>query len=275
MGQVLKKDKIGALSENSGTITLEPSVLTVGGQQYQTSTLTRLIADDVTLTAVTRYQIYAVVDSSNVVLRISTNENSVGPSGFTSWKLVGSFYSDGLSSVGFGDFVNITGTPETGPIPFEMEVQAVTTDPSKSNSPDRDEAFFVRNGRKVSFSYNFQASTGTGGTAGSGTYMFQLPGNLSIDFDKTHTADTAAGLGVVGSCSFRTNATDEAAGYSRLYQAGGKEGISIWGIVESGGNGVLVDSTTAYVFTNSGLHYSFNADDIPVQGWDNVAIEDL
>lgn len=105
MGQILQADSIGALSHSSGVITLAASRLTIGGQQYVTSSLNRTISTDVTMTANTRYQIFAVVSGGVVSLRISTNENSVGPSGFSSWKLVGSFQSNRLSV--FGSFNEI------------------------------------------------------------------------------------------------------------------------------------------------------------------------
>jgi hypothetical protein len=111
MGQIIMQDKIGILSATSTTVTLAPSVLTIGARQFRTQTLTRTIATDVTLTAnVTLYFIYAIVVSGTVQLRISTNVNSSGPSGFNSWKLVGAFYdSTGIDPA----FVNIVGVPST------------------------------------------------------------------------------------------------------------------------------------------------------------------
>ena len=113
MGQILLQDSIGTLSHSTGVISLTASTVTVGGQQYNTSTLTRTISTDVTMTANTLYMIYMVIVSGVPQLRISSNVNSVGPSGFTYWKLVGAFYADGLSIVDFGSFVNIENTPIT------------------------------------------------------------------------------------------------------------------------------------------------------------------
>lgn len=39
MGQVLKQDKVGLLSESGGTITLAPSILTIGGVGATTQSL--------------------------------------------------------------------------------------------------------------------------------------------------------------------------------------------------------------------------------------------
>jgi hypothetical protein len=118
MGQILQADKIGTMSQSAGIVTMAasssvPSYLTIGGQQYQiTASLTRTITSDVTLTLQNLYHVYAVVSAGVVVLRISTNLNSVGPAGFTSWKLVGAFYTD--TAAAFNAFVSTKSiTPST------------------------------------------------------------------------------------------------------------------------------------------------------------------
>ncbi len=116
MAQKLRDDKIGTISHSGGTISMaasssNPAWLTIGGQQYRvTSTLSRTISADVTLAQATRYQVFAVISGGNVVLRISTNENSIGPSGFASWKLVGSFLSQGFAAA-FGGLLPIDRKP--------------------------------------------------------------------------------------------------------------------------------------------------------------------
>lgn len=116
MAQKLRDDKIGQLTHSAGNITMaaslsNPAYLTIGGQQYKvTSNLTVALP---AMSANTRYQVFAVLNAGVVELRISQNENSVGPAGFNRWKLVGSLYANGLSSVAFGSFVNISGVPES------------------------------------------------------------------------------------------------------------------------------------------------------------------
>lgn len=108
MGQKVREDKIRTLSHGSGVITMaaseiSPAWLTIGGQQYFiTSNLSRTITLDVTLVASTNYQIFAVVSGGVPQLRISTNSDSVGPSGFTFWKTIGGFFTN--TSAGFGGF---------------------------------------------------------------------------------------------------------------------------------------------------------------------------
>lgn len=104
-------DKIGALSHNAGTLTLAPSLVTVGGQQIYTGTLSRAIASDVTLAANTLYMVYVVIASGVTSLRVSTNVNSAGPAGFSRWALVGAFMSSGAITPAYAYSVNIIGTP--------------------------------------------------------------------------------------------------------------------------------------------------------------------
>jgi hypothetical protein len=112
MAQRLYEDKIPVLTESSGTITLAAGArLTIGGQQYITSSALNVSAD--TSTANARWQVYAVVSGGVVSLVISQNENSVGPAGYTSWKLVGCYVNNGESAPGFGTLVNIEGVPAT------------------------------------------------------------------------------------------------------------------------------------------------------------------
>ncbi len=124
MAQILQLDKIGSLSQSSGTITLAASTLTIGGQQYPTGPLTTAVNTSV---GNTRYMIYAIQSGGVVSLTQSTNVNSVGPAGSTSWKLVGAYYTNGLASVGFGSFVNIVGIPKTDRISYLPTYQGFGT----------------------------------------------------------------------------------------------------------------------------------------------------
>lgn len=118
MAQNIRIEKIGTLSQNAGVLSLGPSIIKIGGQQYSTPSLSRPIALDVTMVANSRYQVYAVLSGGVPTLKISANENSVGPVSFAGWKLVGSFYANGMSPVAFGSFVTIEGSQETGYISY-------------------------------------------------------------------------------------------------------------------------------------------------------------
>jgi hypothetical protein len=107
MGQFFNsKEKIGALSESAGTITLQDSHLLIGGQGYDTGNLDLTIG---TASAGTLYMIYAVLDSGSIILVKSTNMNSVGPAGYDSWRLVSAFFVKQADT--FSSFVNIEGVP--------------------------------------------------------------------------------------------------------------------------------------------------------------------
>ena len=99
----LGSDTIGSLSQGSGTFTLAASRLTIGGQQYKTSAL----SVTPTLAANTMYCLYVVLSSGVLTLVSSTNVNSVGPAGFSSWKLVGAYVTNYLSA--FTRFLPIEG----------------------------------------------------------------------------------------------------------------------------------------------------------------------
>lgn len=183
MGQILLEDKIGALSHSSGVITLAASRLTIGGQQYETSSLNRTIATDVTLIANSLYMIYAVLSGGVVSLRISTNVNSVGPAGFTIWKLVGAFYANGTTSPAFGDFVNIEGVPETGPILFT---------PTGTFTNTTYTGKWKRKGDKVE---HIVVATANG--AVTGTFNLNMPTLQQIDVSKYTGAGSTPYVGVM------------------------------------------------------------------------------
>lgn len=194
MGQRLKEDKIGTLSHSSGTISVAASILTIGGQQYVTSALSRLISTDVTLIAATRYMVYAVISGGNPALRISTNVNSVGPAGFASWKLVGAFYSDGMSPVAFGSFVNIEGVPSTSYISYQPVWASSGTQPTLGNGTLTGKFKIWGDTQEVHFELNGGSTT----SAGTGGYTMSLP--LATDAAKMAVANpTSTILSLVNS----------------------------------------------------------------------------
>lgn len=90
----VRKIQVSQLSHSAGVISAY-----INGVLFQVSVGT--------LTANTLYMIYY----TSAGLVISTNVNSVGPSGYSGWVLVGAFYSNGLSSVGFGAFIKDVNSP--------------------------------------------------------------------------------------------------------------------------------------------------------------------
>lgn len=199
MGQRLSLDTIGVLSHSSGTLSLAASKITIGGQQYiTTAATTRLISTDVTLVANTRYQVYAVISGGVVALRVSANENSVGPAGFTAWCLAGSFITGAAAA--FGTFVNITGRPEYN---IKAIYQAVSTSVSANTIINfatlvKDTNGSVTTGASWKFTapvtaYYSLSSTITAassGTGGAASYYTSLNGTRALDL---RNSDGASG----------------------------------------------------------------------------------
>lgn len=194
MAQKLRDDKIGTLQHSAGNIqmlasTSSPAYLTIGGQQYKiTSTLVVALP---AMTANTRYQVFAVQSGGVVSLVISQNENSVGPVGYTRWKLVGSLYSNGMPSVAFGSFVNIKGVPKTEMISGGvLQISAHTTPPTKGTT-SIDRMQWVREGNRVRVYFEY-TQTGAG-ASGTGNYFFGVP--FAIDSSRyTFNSDSFSGV---------------------------------------------------------------------------------
>jgi hypothetical protein len=199
MGQVLLQDKITQLTESSGTITLAAGArLTIGGQQYTTSSALNVAANVSSPNA--RYQIFAVLNSGVVELVVSSNENSVGPAGATAWKLVGSYYSNGLSPIGFGSFVNIEGVPKTGSIEY---IPSCTLNTNISSGPN---GYWERDGKFIHIRNHLVLS----GTPNNVQVEWGVPSNLgnfdtSIQFESQfdnhgycHVFDNSGSLDLSG-----------------------------------------------------------------------------
>lgn len=188
MGQILLEDKIGALSHSSGVITLQASRLTIGGQQYNTTAaINRTISTDLTMVANTLYMIYAVLSGGVVQLRISANVNSIGPAGFSAWKLVGAFYSNSTSPVAFGSFVNIEGTPRSGEIDITLSGTNWTLTPIAGKNK------YSRDGKFLEFHFRFTSSA-----AAAAIMQINLPPNIVTS--SSYSTDSAAAnpVGVLG-----------------------------------------------------------------------------
>lgn len=97
----LLRESIGTLTKTSSTVvSLAPSMITIGGQQYSTATLYCNIGVlgysglEAAVQGWKLYYVYAVVYQGSVVLVGSTS--SSGPTGITAYKLVGYFDTTGI-----------------------------------------------------------------------------------------------------------------------------------------------------------------------------------
>lgn len=259
MGQKFFEDKIGALSQSSGTILVGPSFLTVGGQQYYSASLSRTISSDVTMTANSRYQIFAVIVGGSLSLRISANENSVGPAGFTAWKLVGSFYSNGLSPVAFGSFVNIEGVP-TSDWQSNIPTGTWTTNTTYSGK-----------WRRLGDSAHYTIKVATSGAPNSTDLYVDMPSGQVIDYNK-HTS--SPGTGYYGTAWLRDAGVN---GYTATLFGVDSNTVAVYTVKADGtyaaAGTVGVNPTSPFTWgINDEVYVEFT---VPISGWSNIAIKDL
>jgi len=177
IGQKIKDEKTGTLTHGGGIISLSPSTVNVGGVQVDTDALSRTISSDVTLVANTLYMIYVVLSGGAPVIRISTNVNSIGPSGFASWKLVGAFYSNGITTPAFGSFVNITGAPVTN-----WNLYTISAVVGVTGFGDEG-CYWRQNGDSIELK-----GVLAGGTSNGSTFSMSIPTNRIIDTNKINTS---------------------------------------------------------------------------------------
>lgn len=271
MGQILQADKIGLLSHSAGSITLTASVLTVGGQQYVTSSLSRTIATDITMVANTRYQIYAIQSGGAVSLKISANENSVGPSGSTSWKLVGSFYSNKAAS--FGTFVTIEGVPTTSTYSVgTITVTATGSNPTKG-STIVDVLYAKRIGDKFFGQYKYRQVSP--GSTGSGTY--KIGTEFEIDLNKLQSGNVGGAEATIGSCSFTGGGAAAVYSGNTSVLAGSPPAIIMSGLQNGDVANAYDDfgsTSGAALFASNDMEFSGNFQ-VPIVGWSETPIKDL
>lgn len=259
MGSIVGPDKLGALTESGGTISLAASTITLGGQQYRTSTL-NVAAVNATNNNL-RY-IYVVLSSGSPALIISDNVNSVGPTGYTSWKLVGAFYSDGLGNP-FGSFVNIEGAPNSSFIRTPTATANISFGSGGSLS-----CSWARMGSKMIL--NIVAIAGSGaGLVGDATFYIPT-GVPNIDLSKVPT-----GFGSYGTL-----------GAATIHSA--SEWITVGTVVNGGADSVRLVSrsagslgnivsqnlpaTTWWNTTGDSMTLEFSA---PADGWKDTPLKDL
>lgn len=187
-----RPDKILNLAHNLGVISIQAgSILTIGGLQYETDAQ-KTIALPV-MTAHNRYQVYAVISGGDVALAISTNENSVGPVGFTSWKLIGCFMTNAQSPIAFGSFINITGTPQTQGF-IEDSGSALIASGFFAFSASVTKWTMTRYGNRLKVHYRLDnANSPTGAPAAIPSIMSGVTHSETSQHVGTHSGQNAAG----------------------------------------------------------------------------------
>jgi hypothetical protein len=279
MAQVLFKDKIPTLTEAGGTITMPAGArLTIGGQQYVTASALNVAAN--VSEANSRFQIFAVVNSGVVSLVISSNENSQGPTGHTIWKLVGSYYTNGVNPVGFGSFINITGVPRTDIWNAGVTIVVDTGNGETgtvSTNPINDFWFVQREGKNLRYNWTYSTNSTTGTSPGVTTLYLFWPRSFSTIHstirEDIHISTAFSPL----TTTFGRQATAHAfltidnVGYDESTYAYYPRPFGV-GIVESDN---VLDSAK-FPLNSFTTNYGIKVRDVvPIENWDETPIEDL
>jgi hypothetical protein len=202
MGQLLIPEKLGKLTQVSTTISVGAGVFNIGGQQYRTTSAISMTIPTVAVNQL--YMLYLVIVGTTLTLVQDTALNSVGPTGYTAWRLVGAYYSNATN--GFGGFVSIRGTPTSDVISYSPTMRSVLSFPVASNW-DTQVGDWRRNGPVMECEVTLAPGTVT--SVGSGAYVIPLPSLFSpsvpgtIYINGTSRVDRVQ---TVGTCQVSGNA---------------------------------------------------------------------
>lgn len=253
MGFLTTQDRIGNVSYSSGIITLQPSLLTIGGQQYRTPTLNVSLSG---LTANTLYMVYVVMTGpTSFQLVVSGNYNSVGPAGYTKWKLVGAFYADGALSL--GSFIdNLYDRPTTVDRMSYSVSWTGSTNPAIVNGTLL--STWGRDGETLALEIAMVAGSST--TFGSGQWNFTGPSAFTFNTSKITGYGTSSAT--VGTAYMNDNTVAFYIGLTVVINTN-QVRIHVNG-------GAAVGATTPFTWGNTD-NLTLNAK-IPVLGWSNTPI---
>lgn len=142
---------------------------------------------------------------------------------------------------------------------FTMTIDAVTTAPTKATTTDADLASWMRVGPNMKLFYTYRHTDNTGSAAGSGVYLFKLPGNYTIDSTYVPVSTTAR-KGVLGPA-----VVGDASGI-RLGWVQPYDSSSLQIVYDSGGSDFAVSSSNVPISSSATIEYVFEAT-IPISGW--------
>lgn len=274
------QDKIGTVSHSVGVISLQSSLLTLGGRQYQTGILSRTISADVTLAANTLYFVYAQVVSGVVALRVSVSAPSVYRVANPTAKIVGAFYANMTPS--FGVFVNIDGIPST-----ELWQSGVLSISATGSNPTKGGGLFVdrvqtrRHGNRIFQEYEYRQTTV--GAAGSGNYLINIPGfaaDLSLISGNSDGFSGAGGswrpFSVLGYGGISDSSTGTSSGWAQCQMYSVNTQFRVWMNVTNTGGAAQVGGWGANFFPLSNSFVNFGLKiDFPAVGLTNTPLKDL
>lgn len=149
-------------------------------------------------------------------------------------------------------------------------IRATTTNPTKASSIVEDVRYWKRSGDSIRYLMRYKQGAATGATAGSGTYIFEMPTNLEINTSITGTSNPT---GTGANSGFVNQAIGSVvAGYSGFMRPGSL-------VVRSSGtefslyayrhpNVTLEGLRSGFFGLNSGSDYFIGVDvTLPILGW--------
>lgn len=192
---------------NASTVSVSACVLGVDGEIVNKSTATTVTWGDnsgSSETANTVYYVYALDGSSGSTLNLSirtTVPNEFGEDGSNNVVLGRLFNGAGsdIDQYSIDQWNNNEFRPQnTGWIDGgTITIGATTTAPTKGSTLVRDKIFYKRDGANMIVSFSYEQTGTTGAAAGSGDYLFSIPGGYVVNADNPHDIDgTAYGSGV-------------------------------------------------------------------------------
>lgn len=266
MGAKLREDFIGAWSHASGVVSVGPTLLTIRGQQYY-SLATSLTLP--ALTANTLYFLYASPFGTGFTLAVSTSAPSVYKASTPLSELVGAFYSNGLTSVAWGSFVNIVGTPQTiATIPTNISITGTGGTPVPNGSA-LISASWGRWGDRFSLGYLLQ-QTG-GGTIGGGTYIWNLP----FSMETTNRSLGPYSTYRVGNGKITSNGSNAGNPTAILTVLANSPTQVFMNYLQTSIENTANVGAAAYPMTSSNFAITFSIDNVAISGWANTSLKDL
>lgn len=149
----------------------------------------------------------------------------------------------------------------------ELDLDATTTTPTKATARDVDKVWYRRVGDSMEVRIEYAQTNNTGASAGSGDYLFGVPGGYQIDLTKVAEYATVEGSGnwrsfnAVGTCSANNNSATPGLGIVVVHDADDVRCLIITSATQSSINSSFADvadaGTLSYTFTYT----------VPIQGW--------
>lgn len=146
-------------------------------------------------------------------------------------------------------------------VPYDLEITADTSNPSKATTPVVDEARWRRVGDSMEIQYRYSHTNNTGASSGTGTYSYSLPNGLQIDLSKVGIDSASSGLPNVGGAQVFSTTEGSLTGEAFV-----RSETELGLFVGSSTEAFATVSSTYNFLSESTVQYNFYAK-VPIQGW--------